>query len=209
MKYFFALLIVFYLLPSEALAKSCKQKWAEYYAGASWFKPWCDTDSYKQRQRYNEDWDKPEYFDNDSMDDKESKGTVRKQKDSPASYKVRFDKPVYAKSKSCTNCIDIYADISNTYDYRGISKVVLDCKVEFNDAGKSHIKKTTLYSSLGVNSRSIDGGLKGILKPGETRYVQLQGIPTKKYTGPTMTMPEQVSSDAKLTAIQCKVESVM
>jgi hypothetical protein len=45
------LLFLALLTSTDAFAKSCKQKWSEYYAGKSWFKSFCNTEEYKHRQR--------------------------------------------------------------------------------------------------------------------------------------------------------------
>lgn len=45
------LLLLALLTSPDAFAKSCKQKWSEYYAGKSWFKSFCNTEEYKHRQR--------------------------------------------------------------------------------------------------------------------------------------------------------------
>ncbi|NEX73774.1 tetratricopeptide repeat protein [Aeromonas rivipollensis] len=43
------LLITVTLISTNIKAESCEKKWAKYYAGKSWFEPWCDTESYKRR----------------------------------------------------------------------------------------------------------------------------------------------------------------
>lgn len=39
------------LISTTFHAESCEKKWAKYYAGKSWFEPWCDTESYKSRHQ--------------------------------------------------------------------------------------------------------------------------------------------------------------
>ncbi len=50
-KTIWVLLISSLLISTTLHAESCEKKWAKYYAGKSWFEPWCDTESYKRRHQ--------------------------------------------------------------------------------------------------------------------------------------------------------------
>ncbi|XTZ62309.1 tetratricopeptide repeat protein [Aeromonas salmonicida subsp. pectinolytica] len=50
-KTIWVLLISSLLISTTIHAESCEKKWAKYYAGKSWFEPWCDTESYKRRHQ--------------------------------------------------------------------------------------------------------------------------------------------------------------
>lgn len=37
------------MISTPSYAESCEQKWAKYYKGKSFFKPWCHTEKYKRK----------------------------------------------------------------------------------------------------------------------------------------------------------------
>ena len=103
------------LISNTGFAESCEQKWAKYYAGKSWFKPWCDTESYKRRMAEDS------YYD-DYYDEKETKIT-RHDKNKMRSRRVTFSNPKYMIPESCkpdprskdyvpNSCIDLFGDVT-------------------------------------------------------------------------------------------------
>lgn len=160
---FFLLTLIF--TPAPAIAKTCKQKWAEYYAGKSWFKPWCDTESYKRRQADNE---RVENIYNDEPP--EGWGLS---KEAALARRLAFTDPRYRILENCDSveetCLNIYARIKNSNKDTSIDNALLTCSIGVHLLGKTYDEKLYLYADLDSNGNELFGDLQ----PNESMDIKL------------------------------------
>ncbi len=151
-----ALLITSLFISTALHAESCEKKWAKYYAGKSWFEPWCDTESYKARVAENS------YYD----DDDERKPT-RYEKNQMRVNRVSFSNPTYRIAISCNSdlrskehtknsCIDLFGDITFTSPENNdatsvnadqINTVVLRCNIILTTTNNKITTISRLYEA--------------------------------------------------------------
>ncbi|UUI59234.1 hypothetical protein [Aeromonas salmonicida] len=161
-------------------ADSCEQKWAKYYAGKSWFEPWCDTESYKRKMaEYSHEEDDHGYNDVPPK-------LTRYKKSLLQASRISFSKPTYTIPKPCkadsrsnytpTSCVDLFGNITftqpknNTYPSEGedeINSVILKCNVQFT-IKNNETKTTTKFYQV-----STGNVFSEYIKENETRELQL------------------------------------
>lgn len=181
------ILVISSLLMSTTIyAKSCEKKWAEYYAGKSWFEPWCDTESYK---RSMEDNSYPDILDADEAREiDEALERAREEKANPLWGRVKFSNPTYIIEESCSpkvkikeytpkSCVDIFGKITftspknNSSKYENkteINSVMLKCNIEYTTEDNN---KKTIASQLYIVSTG--NVFSEYIQENETRELQL------------------------------------
>ena len=174
------LMIVGAVISLPLQAKSCERKWAEYYAGKSWFEPWCDTATYKMRMPYNDEPDpaqvKEEY-------ERQNRETPERLAD-----RVTLSHPTYQIFEPCNpevkfkeytpvSCVDIFANITLTppksqysdFDNEHkLNSVMLNCEIVYTigqSGQKASIARHYVVSTGNFFSDYIDEK--------ETRELQL------------------------------------
>lgn len=123
-KQFTKIIVIYSLFMSTTLyADGCEEKWSKYYAGKSWFEPWCDTESYK---RSMEDNSYPDILDADEAHEVVEKlERKRKEMGESLSRVIKFSNPTYIILESCSpnvkikeytpkSCVNIFGKITLT-----------------------------------------------------------------------------------------------
>jgi hypothetical protein len=187
------LIVILLLACTPIYADTCEQKWAKYYAGKSWFKPWCDTASYKRKK------EDARYFDNDEQVETHF---TRYEKNRIRARRVNFDQPTFLLPTSCKArlkrkksnyiyCIDIFGKITfnppqhkndPTSDESEINSVILKCDVKFTLVNKATQDISKLYkvSTGNVFSEFIQENQARSLKLIEVEYYTHWKYPNDK-----------------------------
>lgn len=189
----------------DAVAKSCKQKWAEYYAGKSWFKPFCDTEEYKQRQRTKKELEN--YYLND--------GEPEQSRWQKSASKLEMFDFSYSKYEMCDSkdetCLNVYAKVINKHNDESIKLALFNCSYSYNVNNYREQTGYIRFYSFLAESGSI---FFGDLKPGKTKAVQLYEGHTYYVKGKkigrknakakySFKLPIPSNENVKLTGLSC------